>query len=98
MRIVAITGLFWMANLAGSFYGRGFISFRFVIEVLIPIFIALTKVEFLLSPPYTSVALIHSLIRVTANGSRLYVPVPSAAQTSSSGASWLISLRILFCW
>ena len=47
VRIVVLTGLFWMANLAGSFYGKNYFVFAF--EVLILLSIALTQVLFLIS-------------------------------------------------
>jgi hypothetical protein len=52
-----LTGLFWLANLVGSCYGEGFF-FRSVVEVLILLMIAITRV---VSPYFfscTTVALI----------------------------------------
>jgi hypothetical protein len=59
VRIVFLTGSFWLANLAGSFYGKRLIFSicRSVLEVLIP-FIALTKVSIPRFFSYASVALI----------------------------------------
>ncbi len=49
VRIVILTGSFWLANLAGAFYGNCFLSScRSVVEVLIPLFIALTRVGLLI--------------------------------------------------
>jgi hypothetical protein len=45
MRIVVLTGSFFLANLAGLFYGKGFSVSGYVTGVLILLFIALNKVN-----------------------------------------------------
>ena len=55
IRIVMLTGLFWLINLGGAIYGKFFLNLSLshsAVEVLIQLFTALTRVGFSFGPIY----------------------------------------------